>query len=409
MKVVHITTSISGGAGRAASRLHYSLLAAGLDSNILCMNAEEEDSNIYKHPANKITYLTKVRNKLGICRTQSYKHHIFHQKFFNPEYGIFTFAKTDYRLHKHPLVKEADVVNLHWVACFLDYPSFFRNINKPVVWTLHDRNPFLGGFHHGLDVDKSDSAFTKLNEEQRIIKRDSIHKKKDLYIVAPSRWMKEYSEKSEIFSHYTHLCIPNSIDTNIFTPRNKTFCRALFNAKPDSKLILFLCPSLNNKYKGFEVLLKSMQCMKNPNYSFIAAGQNEIRDENLPINFIGSINDDRLLSCAYSGADVCVNPTLEDNFPNTVLESLACGTPVIGSNVGGIPDMVREGITGMLFEPGNPKDLANKIEKFFLLPEEEKRRMSENCRRIAIEEYAPEVQAKAYKNLYEEILLNAKI
>jgi glycosyltransferase involved in cell wall biosynthesis len=123
----------------------------------------------------------------------------------------------------------------------------------------------------------------------------------------------------------------------------------------------------------------------------------------VPHLHLGHISNDRLLSLVYSAADVYAIPSIQDNFPNTVLESLSCGTPVVGFDVGGIPDMVRPGITGLLAKSGDVDALRYEIVN--LLQDSAKRaEMSTNCRSIAVKEYAIEIQTKRYVELYREIL-----
>jgi glycosyltransferase involved in cell wall biosynthesis len=122
-----------------------------------------------------------------------------------------------------------------------------------------------------------------------------------------------------------------------------------------------------------------------------------------PPHHLGYIRHDGLLSLIYSAADIFVTPTKQDNFPNTVLESMACGTPVVGFAVGGVPDMVRPGVTGWLAPAENVEALRQAI--LDALSHDALRvEMAANCRRVAEEEYGLEVQARAYLALYEGIL-----
>src|SRR5213076_3217092 len=114
----------------------------------------------------------------------------------------------------------------------------------------------------------------------------------------------------------------------------------------------------------------------------------------------GRISDDRLLAMAYSAADVFVIPSLQESFGQTVIESLACGTPVVGFASGGIPDMVRPGQTGWLAATGDTAALRDAINTA-LRDDATRNAMAQHCRRVAIEEYSIEVQASAYLKLYE--------
>ena len=403
MKILHINTSLFGGAARAALRLHFGLLQNNVNSKFLSLSKNSEClSEVFKYPPyNRATY-KKVLSRFGLFKNSYQRNKKISIK---GDFECFTFPKTDYDILDHPLVKDADIINLHWIANFLNYPSFFLKINKPIVWTLHDMNPFMGGFHYEGDLNCNHSGFSLIEEQLRTQKRDLIHQKSNMHIITPSNWLGKCSKKSKTFNRYQHFVIPYGLDTQIYKQRNKAFCSELLGVDCNKKVILFSSGNLNNKRKGFNVLLKALERLDSNKYRCIALGnKTEKVKRSFPVQYLGHVNEERYLSCIYSAADVFVIPTLEDNLPNTVLESLACGTPVIGSDVGGVPDMVRPGITGMLFEPGNSEELAQKIEEFFALSEEKRKEMSDNCRRIAIEEYDLSVQAKAYIELYEKIL-----
>lgn len=122
-----------------------------------------------------------------------------------------------------------------------------------------------------------------------------------------------------------------------------------------------------------------------------------------PHHHLGSISSNTLLSVFYSLADVFVIPSRQDNLPNTVLESMACGTPVVGFDVGGIPDMVRPGETGWLAEPESVHSLQEAIEAA-LSDNERRNQMGQTCRAVVEAEYTLTVQAEAYRALYEQLL-----
>ena len=117
----------------------------------------------------------------------------------------------------------------------------------------------------------------------------------------------------------------------------------------------------------------------------------------------GHIGYPRVLSLAYSAADVVVIPSLQDNFPNVALEALACGVPVVGFAVGGIPDVVRPGLTGLLAAPANVPALGAAIRELLTDPER-RAAIGARCRTIAVEEYALARQPQRYLELYRSIL-----
>jgi glycosyltransferase involved in cell wall biosynthesis len=123
---------------------------------------------------------------------------------------------------------------------------------------------------------------------------------------------------------------------------------------------------------------------------------------NVPHVHLKDVSDDELLSHVYSAADVFVAPSLQDNLPNTVLEAMACGTPVVAFGVGGIPEAVRHGETGFVVAPRDSAGLGRAMLEL-LSSEPMRAKMSGECRRIATEEYGIELQARRYAALYREI------
>ncbi len=406
MNVLHINTCDRGGAAQAAIRLHRGLLNQSVNSKFLSLQqTRTNEKELYQFSRiNDRNLLKKIFNRLGLFLNNSEKNRKKIKEKSLGRHETFTFPQTDYDITNHELFKVADIINLHWVADFLDYPSFFRKVDKPIIWTLHDMSPFMGGFHYENDICGKKDEFLILENQLRDIKERAIHSNNNITVITPSKWLGEYSKKSLVFGGSQTFVIPNGLDTKIFRPREKMFCRELFDIPADAKIILFSAGNITGKRKGFSIFLKAIKELDIKKYYFIALGSyDEKTRENLPVNFLGYIDDERLNSCVYSAADVFVMPGLEDNLPNTILESIACGTPVIGSNTGGIPDVVRPGINGELFEPANSEELADNIEKYFSDIDLIKK-MSRNCREIAVCEYDSAVQAKKYIRLYEKIL-----
>jgi hypothetical protein len=128
----------------------------------------------------------------------------------------------------------------------------------------------------------------------------------------------------------------------------------------------------------------------------------ELKDAGLPLIFLGHLDDDQRIRTAYCAADLTIVPSLEDNLPNMLLESMSCGTPVIAFDSGGIPDAVVHGRTGLLVPQGDIRGLGDAI--LDLLQDTRKRSfMSESCRKYAVEQYSLPVQASKYLQLYKEL------
>ena len=114
---------------------------------------------------------------------------------------------------------------------------------------------------------------------------------------------------------------------------------------------------------------------------------------------LGSISDQRLLSLAYSAADLFVIPSREENFPNVILESLCIGTPVIGLPAGGIPEMIEDGVNGVLAGSIDSMGLVDAIRRAGTLQFNR-----EAIRRDTAARYAPSLVARKYLEIYDSLL-----
>ena len=221
---------------------------------------------------------------------------------------------------------------------------------------------------------------------------------------ALSRWIAAEAKRSSLLGRFASTIIPNGLDTSDFAPRDKMFSRDTLGVPRDKKVVLFVADSATNKRKGFDYLAKALEGLRDRSDLFLlSVGGSEPKISGLPILHLGRINHDRMLSIIYSAADVFVIPSLQESFGQTVTESLACGTPVVGFDTGGIPDMVRPGITGYLAPVGNASELGSAIVRVLDAPDNSAE-MSKNCRQIAEQEYSMQTQAQAYRAFYQTLL-----
>jgi glycosyltransferase involved in cell wall biosynthesis len=417
MKILHVSTYAKGGAAAAAIRLHHGLLDAGVDSKMLIRHPVGEMPHkgiVFQAPVpsaskrigNKIT---RVLNEFKPKATPAEYDFIVSR---NPRLELFSFPESNDDITVTSAYQEADMINLHWVAGFLNYKEFFKKNSKPVVWTLHDMNPFSGGEHYC-------EPYTGLNNKGEPVERELTATEKDwhtkveqkklnalrsvgnIHIVAPSRWLMEESHSSKVLGRFPHLCIPYGLPTDTFKPRNKQFCREILNLPNDKLILLFVADSLGSFRKGYDLLKDALVSFANKDVLLCAVGGNTGINTQASIVELGRINDERMMSIVYSAADAFIIPSLMDNLPNTVLEALACGVPVIGYKVGGIPDMVEDGVNGYLSDKVNVAALANLIDKFLQTHASfNRQRISD----VARTKFSLQVQAGAYIHLYKSIM-----
>lgn len=416
MRILHLSTSdVAGGAARAAFRLHTGLKRLGHDSRMLVGKKWSDDPAV---DAVKLRqdYFSKFRRKVQRKRIEA----DFAQYAGTRPSGLEPFSddRTEFGDALLRSLQATDIINLHWVAGFLDYESFFRNVpgNIPLVWRLADMAPCTGGCHYDEGCGKFESrcgacpqlGSTNEHDLSRQVwqrKYDSMCRHGRIQLVATSNWIAQQSRRSGLLKNFPATVIPNGLDTSDFAPRDKMFARDTLGVPRDARVVLFAAESLLVKRKGFTLLLDALNGLQDvQNLLLLSVGSMRAKIESpVPQINLGKITMDRYLSLAYSAADVFVIPSIQESFGQTVSESLACGTPVIGFATGGMLDMVRPGLTGQLVPVGDTAGLRDAMRSMLQNPDSLKA-MSEHCRRIAISEYSMEVQAAAYFKLYESLL-----
>ncbi len=402
MKILHINTSELGGAAKAVLRLQEGLMKSNLHSQLLVLHAyREQAQQVHAYHETRVPLFRKILNSIAYRSDAYVKKMILNQK--SDDYEVFSFPTTIYHLHQHPLIKEADLIHLHWVADFVDYSSFFKKINKPLVWTLHDLNPINGGFHYQGDFLQNQIDFYGLEKRIKRLKANALRQLPEMSVVSPSRWLYGQARKSEILGRFKHYHIPHGIDLETYKKIDQKAAREILNLPFHKKIVLFVADSIKSKRKGFQYLSEAVTYLDDEDILLLVVGKDTSASTTPFTQVLDFISDDRLLAIVYSAADVYVIPSLEDNLPNTVIEAMACETPVLGFEVGGIPDMVRPYQTGLLAHPRDAKDLAQKLH--YMLEEEELRLLwGKNARLITEKEYSLELSATRYVQIYEALL-----
>jgi glycosyltransferase involved in cell wall biosynthesis len=423
MNILLINTFDFGGAAKACLRLQEGLLAENPNTKLLLKRkTNTSQAQTYTFIPLKPSLTQKIVNKTRSLATEL--------KLINPnkywreaqflhkrQKGLeaFNFPYTDLDITKSALYQEADIINLHWVAQFLDWTTFFNRNTKPIVWTMHDQNPFLGGEHYAerfLGIDEKGYPLPRkytddeLKEEKRLlqIKRKALKNVHSFHIVSPSHWLLESSKNSELFKSFPHHHIPYGFPTDIFKPYPKQFCREILGIPQDKIVLLFVADSIHNSRKGYIYLKKALENLSE-NYQdqviLCAIGSTTNLIQKNQVIEMGKIYDERLLAMTYNAANAFIIPSLEDNLPNTMIESILCGTPVIGFNVGGISDVVINQRTGYLCPEISVQALKETIEKFLANPFVfDRKQIAEEAKL----KYDLGTQAESYMNLFNNVL-----
>ena len=191
----------------------------------------------------------------------------------------------------------------------------------------------------------------------------------NLYFVSPSRWLYNCAKESFLTKDKPLYYIPNIINSMLFRPIDKTVARDILHLDQGETIIAFGAASVDSPYKGWSYLEKALRNIKENNRTkkisvlLFGSGYNKKIEETLPFKvvFTGFLRDEYSTSLVYNASDVFVTPSLADNQPTTVMESLCCGTPVVGFDVGGIPDMIQHKENGYLAKYKDSEDLAQGI------------------------------------------------
>jgi glycosyltransferase involved in cell wall biosynthesis len=405
MKILHINQSdVAGGAAIAGYRLHQRLLEQGLDSKMLVGNVKTDSDRIVVIPRKP-----RLENQLNRLTRYSGLNY------------IHLFSSFD--IPNHKFYQDADILNFHNLHTgYFNYLAISKlTKTKPAVFTLHDMWSFTGHCAYSYDCDRwkigcgkcpYPDTYPAINRDSTRIEwklKNWIYSKSNLTIITLSHWLTKQAQAS-MLSRFPIHHIPNGIDLNAYQPLDRQLCKGVLDIPQDKKVLLFGAESLKDKRKGGDLLLNALQqlpqSLKAEILLLTFGNGSETITAALGIQTInlGYISSDRLKSIAYSAADLFIFPTRADNLPLVLQESMACGTPMVSFDIGGVPDLVRPMVTGYLAKPEDAKDFCNGI--VTLLEDDQLRQtMSANCRAIAITEYSLELQAERYIKLYKQILI----
>lgn len=172
---------------------------------------------------------------------------------------------------------------------------------------------------------------------------------------------------------------------------------------------MFAAANLSEYRKGGDLLVKALhhlpESLGAESVLLVIGKEGKAITEtvDIPVHHLGYLSDDRSKTMAYSAADLFLFPSRADNQPLVLQESMACGTPMVSFKVGGIPGLVRPGVTGYLAEPENAKDFCEGITQL-LEAESLRNHMSQQCRAIALEEYSLELIVQRHIHLYQALI-----
>lgn len=354
MRVVHITYCDGAGAGIAVSRIHKALLRQGIESRMLVAEkwsfegtvdvAEESPDLKYTPPRNRVLcrFMGMMRRRgFFLSPKEKYEHRV--SLVPANHHAFFTSPLSSYDLVRHPLVRNADLVHLHWVSNFIDFPSFFPCIDKPVVWTLHDENLAYGGFHYGVEKEKFYPYYSDIEDAYCEIKRSSLEQCKHIHVVALSRKMKDFYATQSFLCDRNISIIHNGIDTETFRVFDKSIGRQIFRIPEDHWVIVFCSWDLNDSRKGLKELVGAIEKINRTDITLLCIGKGRFEGVTpIDIRYTGFITNDDLLAMTYACGDILAFPSFQEAFAQAPLEAIACGLPVVAFPCSGMEELIND-------------------------------------------------------------------
>jgi glycosyltransferase involved in cell wall biosynthesis len=285
----------------------------------------------------------------------------------------------------HAAVVAADIVNVHWAAGFVNAAGVRHLVQtgKRVAWTLHDMRAFTGGCHYATGCrgfTGTCQACPQLVGSLHELPARSLARARrrlaglPLVFIAPSRWMADELTSSAIFDSRSHVVrvIPTGLDLDLYRPADSADIRRRLGLPPDALCILLGSVSLSEHRKGIDVALAAVarataSLVGNGSTPPIVLtyGAGEVSTPGVRVKSLGSLDEAGVIEAVHA-SDIHLTTAREDNLPNTVMEALACGRPVVGTATGGIPDMVTDGVNGWLVPVDDADATANVIERLAL-------------------------------------------
>jgi len=405
MRVLHISTHQTGGAALATFRLHRSLLDSGVDSRVLTLDGDCNDGivTIYKplfdFQKNK-GLSKKIKSVLYRLNIGIGRYWRLHDKVRQGHECQYTYPVSLYRIEKHPLVKWADVVHLHFCDDFINYLTFFNKVKKPIVWTLHDIGIGYGGFHYKNDYEKLLPYFRQIEDDFLKIKKNALFKNQCIHLVSLSQEMYDFTKDVDYLKEKPNTIISNSVDTNSFKSLDQNKSRNDLDLPQEKIILLFVSEYVETLSKGLNLLKQVIASLNNTNILLGIVGnynkETPLKD-NIDTRYFGKISDPETMSKLYSASNYLVVPSSQESFGQTPLEAMACGTPVVVFPKGAMKDYVLPQY-GVVCKDCSLEALKDGIEEAL-----NKSYDGYQLRKYVTDNFSPSEIAQMYINVYKSI------
>lgn len=403
-----------GGAAIACIRLTNALRKEKIKARVLCQEKKTDLKYVSSLSTTKFAiFLDKLLFILERLRFLPY------EREASIRY-LFSLGNVGRKIVKSSAIIDSDIVHLHWInQGFLSLSEIQKLIaQKSIVWTLHDMWPFTGGCHHSEDCTNyykncGNCHYLKkphakdLSNVIWLRKQRTYGTKAKIAIVCCSDWLLQQARKSSLAENIALYAIPNPINIDVYKDikPKKEFKGIIFNSS--KKYILFGAASITNYYKGFKYLIEGLQYLKEKCTSeveliiFGKASEEALNEIPIKYNYLGYIYKESDIIQLYNQTDITVLSSIRENLPNMIMESMACKTPVVAFNVGGIPEMIDHKENGYLAKYKSAEDLAKGM--LWLLENDNFNSIQENARKKVINSYSEKVVAQKYIQVYNDL------
>ncbi|MEJ0090081.1 MAG: glycosyltransferase [Limisphaerales bacterium] len=406
--ITHFASQLAGGANIAGRRLHDALRRNGQESYFYYGIGDSSDPSV----------IPLFKNQSFVRRNQAALAISWRSRREAPG-GFVTSPGWIRKTPIQVIGRLPSVVNLHWVARWLDLPSFLDSLppGLPVIWTLHDLIPITGGCHYPGTCDGFTKECGNCPQQKNPRPHDATHgffktkahwyERTNLHFVGNSEWTTAQAKRSALVkSGRSVRTIHYGMDVNQFQPVDKPAARKALRI-PEGKFVIgFACSDFNEKRKGAELLLKALNTFPAGEIVLVVLGGGlwPVNATQVETIQMGSIGSPRLQSAFYSALDVFATPSLGETFGNTAMEAMACETPVVAYAAGGLTDVVADGETGLLEkEIGSVAGLVRMLQWMMQHPGE-RQNMGRAGRQRVIRNFSDTLMAQRYTKLYEELL-----
>lgn len=413
MRVLIINTSERiGGAAIAANRLMEALKKNGVKAKMLVRDKQSRELTVSSVPSSLLLPIKFLWERFVIFMANGLrKRNIFQVDI----------ANTGTDITKMFEFEQADVIHLHWVnqgfLSMKNLKSIFAS-GKPIVVTMHDMWYFTGICHYAGDCRKYESQCEKCplltnggigrDLARRVFEqKKAILQNHKVAFIGCSKWISDLASDSQLTKGQLVMNIPNAINTSVFHPISQKEARENQHLPQDKLLLLFGSQRITDERKGFRFLAEACHIINKENPELakkigvvVLGSESEKVKSQIPFDLyaVDYLSDENDIMQLYNSASLYVTTSLQDNLPNTIVEAMACGTPCVGFEVGGIPEMIDHQKNGYVAKYKDAADFAKGIQ--WCLNNQNYASLCEKAHEKAITTYSEDRIARRYTEIY---------